>query len=97
MSEATPAATPMIEIAVMTPMTAWRRLALRYRAATNSSNRIDCAPGRAQTRQKLIVAKGGSSGVPAITMEFAEIKLGWPWLISSASATVDFVLGSLAA
>jgi hypothetical protein len=30
-------------------------------------------------------------------MEFAEIKVGWPWLISSASATVAFVLGSLAA
>jgi hypothetical protein len=30
-------------------------------------------------------------------MEFAEIKVGWHWLISSASATVDFVLCSLAA
>jgi acetyl-CoA carboxylase carboxyltransferase component len=40
MSEATPAATPMTEMAVMTPTTACRRLARRYRAAMKSSNRI---------------------------------------------------------
>src|ERR1700687_2578304 len=39
-SEATPAATPAIEIPVITPMTAWRRLARRYRVAINSSKRI---------------------------------------------------------
>src|SRR5581483_646154 len=37
---ATPAVTPATEIAVTTPTTACRRLALRYRAATYSSNRI---------------------------------------------------------
>ncbi len=39
-SEATPAATPITEIAVITPTTAWRRFARRYLAAINSSNRI---------------------------------------------------------
>src|SRR5512146_1053798 len=39
-SAATPAATPATEMAVTTPTTACRRLALRYRAAKNSSNRI---------------------------------------------------------
>ena len=39
-SAATPAATPATEIAVTTPTTACRRLALRYRAATKSSKRI---------------------------------------------------------
>jgi hypothetical protein len=38
MSDATPAATPMIEIAVITPITACRRLARKYREATKSSN-----------------------------------------------------------
>ena len=33
-SAATPAATPAMEMAVTTPTTACRRLALRYRAAT---------------------------------------------------------------
>src|SRR3954451_20837544 len=37
-SEATPAVTPMTEITVITPITACRRLARRYRAATKSSN-----------------------------------------------------------
>src|SRR5579884_939714 len=41
-SDATPAATPAIEIPVITPMTACLRLARRYREATNSSKRIDC-------------------------------------------------------
>ena len=40
MSAATPAATPAMEMAVTTPTTACRLLALRYRAATKSSNRI---------------------------------------------------------
>lgn len=39
MSDATPAATPMIEMAVITPMTACLRFARRYRAAMKSSNR----------------------------------------------------------
>src|SRR5438270_730875 len=38
-SEATPAATPAIEITVITPTTAWRRLARKYREAMKSSNR----------------------------------------------------------
>src|SRR6476661_10068663 len=38
--EATPAVTPMTEMIVMTPITACRRLARRYRAATKSSNLI---------------------------------------------------------
>src|SRR5712692_7705597 len=38
--EATPAATPAMEMPVITPMKAWRRLALRYRVATKSSKRI---------------------------------------------------------
>src|ERR1041385_28577 len=37
-SEATPAVTPITEMTVITPITAWRRLARRYRAATKSSN-----------------------------------------------------------
>src|SRR6476646_8143022 len=37
-SEATPAVTPMTEITVITPITACRHLARRYRAATKSSN-----------------------------------------------------------
>src|ERR1017187_1204977 len=40
-SAATPAATPATEIAVTTPTTACRRLALRYRAARKNSNRIE--------------------------------------------------------
>ena len=40
MSAATPAATPAMEMAVTTPTTACRRLALRYRAARKSSNRM---------------------------------------------------------
>ena len=40
MSAATPAATPAMEMAVTTPTTACRRLALRYRAATYSSKRM---------------------------------------------------------
>src|ERR671923_66991 len=39
-SEATPAATPAIEIPVMIPMKAWRRLARRYRLAMKSSKRM---------------------------------------------------------
>ena len=39
-SAATPAATPTMEITVTTPTTACRRLALRYRAANKSSNRM---------------------------------------------------------
>src|SRR5271165_1758014 len=50
---ATPAATPTIEMIVMTPMTAWRRLARRYRAATKSSNCMEanarCGASRAKT------------------------------------------------
>src|SRR5436305_2539065 len=38
-NDATPAATPAIEITVITPTTAWRRFARRYRAAMKSSNR----------------------------------------------------------
>jgi FMN phosphatase YigB (HAD superfamily) len=37
-SDATPMATPATEIAVITLMTAWRRLARRYREATKNSN-----------------------------------------------------------
>src|ERR1700722_8494956 len=40
MSAATPAATPAIEMPVITPMTACRRFARRYRAAMNSSKRM---------------------------------------------------------
>src|SRR5438270_1519628 len=36
--DATPAVTPMTEMTVITPITACRRLARRYRAATKSSN-----------------------------------------------------------
>src|ERR1700743_2400309 len=39
-SAATPAATPATEIAVITPTTACRRLARRYRAAMKSSKRM---------------------------------------------------------
>jgi len=42
-SEATPAITPITEISVITPTTACRRFARRYRAAMNSSNRIPLA------------------------------------------------------
>src|ERR671925_98436 len=40
-SEATPAATPAMEIAVITPMKACRRLARKYREATKSSNLME--------------------------------------------------------
>src|SRR5215470_7562448 len=40
-SDATPAATPAIEMPVITPMTAWRLLARRYRVATKSSKRMN--------------------------------------------------------
>jgi hypothetical protein len=38
MSDATPAATPAMEMPVMTPMKACRLFARRYREATKSSN-----------------------------------------------------------
>src|ERR1700683_517585 len=46
-SEATPAATPAMEMPVIMPITAWRRLARKYRDATKSSKRIEaisCQP-----------------------------------------------------
>src|SRR5450755_803121 len=79
MSEATPAATPMTEMTVMMPMTAWRRLALRYRAATKSSNCIDQSTGRSLDSARfhcsevgahtdellgLHIKRGTSEGVP---------------------------------
>src|SRR5579864_574299 len=40
-SDATPAATPAIEMPVMIPIKDWRRLARRYRLAMKSSKRMD--------------------------------------------------------
>src|SRR5664279_3949677 len=60
MSEATPAATPTIEMTVMIPMTAWRRLARRYRAATKSSNCIEKGTGYSLTSARFHCSEVGA-------------------------------------